>query len=125
MQVEGSLRFVKRTALVVTLIVLSLAAVHRYHLDGLNGWLLSLGAEEDTEYAAGYSDKAFRNVRSGMTEANVLALLGEPLEKSPRRPDGTEGWRYARSPSDASYRVRVIRLRHGIVTSVRHHFYYD
>jgi len=37
---------------------------------------------EHTEYAAGYSDQAFRTTRSGMTEQQVRAILGPPLTVS-------------------------------------------
>jgi hypothetical protein len=34
---------------------------------------------DSTEYSPGYSEKAFKEVREGMTEADVRRLLGEPL----------------------------------------------
>jgi hypothetical protein len=36
-----------------------------------------------TTYAPGYSEKAFKQVRKGMTQAEVLKLVGEPLQKRP------------------------------------------
>lgn len=53
-------------------------AVHFYLLDGLDGWFLSL-AGEDTVYATGYSDSGFRRVHRGMSEVELLELLGQPL----------------------------------------------
>ena len=35
----------------------------------------------NTEFTEGYSEKAFSSIRPGMTEAEVLALLGEPFKK--------------------------------------------
>jgi outer membrane protein assembly factor BamE (lipoprotein component of BamABCDE complex) len=35
----------------------------------------------NTKYAPGYSEKAFRSIRVGDTEASVVAKLGEPFAK--------------------------------------------
>jgi hypothetical protein len=97
-------------------------------LDGYDGWALSLLAmKEDTVYAAGYSDAAFRRVDIGMTEREVAALLQEPLEIYTAKL-GAElmpGWAYTRSAADASYRVRCILFRDGRVAKVLHEFYLD
>ncbi len=69
--------------IVATLFVLfALTLAHVYLLDGLDGWLFSQGLTEDTVYAAGYSDAAFRRVAIGMTADTVLTMLGKPLDRA-------------------------------------------
>lgn len=77
---------IKKVAYAVLIAVAILVGIHSYLLDGLDGWLLSLSGE-DTLYAPAYSDAKFRRVSRGMTQAEVLRLLGNPL---------AETWRYER-----------------------------
>jgi hypothetical protein len=61
---------------------------------------------EQTEYASGFSERAFASVRSGMSEAEVAQLLGSPLE---------QWWQYADNPGECRIVVfaqdRVVRWR--------------
>ena len=50
----------------------------------------------DTEYAAGYSRKAFASVRIGDTESEVLSKLGQPLREQPTEP--YVKWVYSADP---------------------------
>jgi len=61
-------------------VVISLAAI-----------LGSLGCEKTT-YAPGYSHQAFKEIKAGMTEQQVVQLVGQPLERlsSP----WCEAWEY-------------------------------
>src|SRR5437764_1148905 len=89
------------------LVTSGMLAIDHYLLDGLDGWLFSGGFAEDTAYAAGYSDEAFRTVRLGMTTGDVLARLGPPLWSGLR--DGArDSWRWSQSPGDQRSRVRVV-----------------
>ena len=58
--------------------------------------------EDDTVYADGYSDAAYRQIRRGSTTTEVRNLLGEPFETfgmiGDRRAD--DGWWYDRPESD-------------------------
>jgi hypothetical protein len=115
-------------AIVVVVLVASLVIFPP--LDGYSGWFISLLASvEDTVYAPGYSDGAFRRLRIGMSEQEVAGLLGEPLEKYDTDPDlhggFLRGWKYARSANDQSYRVRCVRFREGRVADVISEFYLD
>ena len=67
------------SAIVLTGLAAGVCLSHSYALDGPSGWLYSLAFDEDTVYAEGYSDEAFRRVRSGMSESAVLDLLRSPL----------------------------------------------
>ena len=70
----------RRILLALGALVVASSAVHFYLLDGVDGWLMSHGFADDTEYTAGYSDAAFRQVRwSSMTQEQVCHLLGEPF----------------------------------------------
>ena len=99
-------------------------AIDHYLLDGLDGWVFSGRFAEDTAYAAGYSDEAFRTVRLGMTTGDVLARLGPPLWSGLR--DGArESWRWSQSPGDKSYRIRVVVFEANRVVAVYSEFYVD
>lgn len=96
-------------------------------MEGYASWLTTfLAASEDTVYAAGYSDAAFKRVRVGMSETDVAELLGEPLEFY--AVEGTPdlvGWRYSRSARDASYHVRAVLFRDRRVVEIFCEFYLD
>ena len=47
---------------------------------------------QDTEYAPGYSDEGFASLRVGATQAQVAAVLGEPLAKHEVQP--SVSWLY-------------------------------
>lgn len=89
-----------------------LVSLHAYLLDGLDGWAFGLGLQEDTVYAAGYSDRAFRKVTVGMGSDEVLRLLGEPLRirtdpyalRSRAGESSDECWAYTVTPGDTNYR---------------------
>jgi hypothetical protein len=119
----------KSIVLILAALALVLAGgiLHVTLLDGLDGLLLSrfIVDFEDTRYASGYSDRAFRAVRVGMSTQEVLGLLGEPLERSRSERSGLDTWRYSVSPSDASYRVRVIQFLNGLASGKVHELYVD
>jgi outer membrane protein assembly factor BamE (lipoprotein component of BamABCDE complex) len=49
-------------------------------LDGFNGYLYFRFHPDKTIWADGYSDGAFKQVRDGMTQTEVYALMGPPLK---------------------------------------------
>ena len=68
------------TACKAALFLLALVALVAYEtlsLDGLNGLLSAW--KDNTVYAAGYSNRAFRWVRPGMGVEEVRGLLGDPV----------------------------------------------
>jgi hypothetical protein len=75
------MRSVKRVLFVVVAIAALAAVVHAYSLEGVDGLLFSRMMAEDTIYASGYSDGAFRKVHRSMTEAEVMRLLPPPIEE--------------------------------------------
>jgi len=122
-------RFLVGLALLVLVAFIGgLTLLNNYLLDGIHGWfastVLDFGKDEDTEYAPGYSDQAFRTIKVGMTTQEVLAILGPPLEAASL--GGTrETWRWSRSPGDKSYRVRAIVFEAGKVMKIKREFYVD
>lgn len=97
-------------------------------MEGYAGWFLSvLAPDEATVWAVGYSDAGFKRLRTGMTERDVAAILGEPLESYlvEGSPD-LVGWRYSRgAKDDASYHERAVLFRDGEVVEVFCDFYVD
>jgi outer membrane protein assembly factor BamE (lipoprotein component of BamABCDE complex) len=66
--------------LIVLLTTAALAAVvHAYSLEGLDGLLFAKTVHEDTIYAPGYSDTAFRKIHRSMNESEVLRVLPSPI----------------------------------------------
>jgi inner membrane protein len=73
-------RVAAKTMLPVTALWMGLVAVISYgeHTrDAIKGVLL----REDTSYAAGFSETAFRTIRPGLTESEVRGLLGSPYQE--------------------------------------------
>lgn len=74
---DNAVKLIAVTAVVITL---CLAALHVYHVEGLQGYVLSLFVQKwDTQYAPGFTDTAFRRIRQGMSEAEVSRVLPPPL----------------------------------------------
>lgn len=92
-----------------------------------------------TEYAPNYSHNKFKQVKVGMSEPEVLALIGEPFERTPDRscwlvergeecavvsPKST--WYYSQQDeTDTDYFVRNLEMENGKVTRVVKSFYGD
>ena len=104
-----------------------LVGLHCYLLDGLDGYFFRAGLGLDTTvYARGYSEAAFRKVSVGLTTAEVLKLLGEPLDKwSVEDLPGVTGMRWTKTPCDGSYAVRVILFERGQVIKKNSEYYVD
>lgn len=94
-------------------------------LDGPMG-LFGIMLLPDTEYAPGYSNWRFLQVREGMSAAEVRALLGEPLSVNEMQSaTGGKVWIYSRSPHDTHFRCRVLVFHGSVVTEVHTEFYVD
>jgi hypothetical protein len=111
-------------ALAALLVLVGGVAADAYFLDGLLGESRALVFGDTTKYADGYSERAFRNVRAGMSESEVRSAIGEPLSVF-KTADGGIGWRYSGSKNDGSYRQRLVYFRGDKVVSAIHEFYVD
>lgn len=63
-------------------LVLIVASMHLYLLDGIEGELYSIAFKEDTLYASGYTDNAFRRITPGIRESEVKEILNTPLDEA-------------------------------------------
>jgi hypothetical protein len=95
------MRYLSVTVVITLLVV---GAVHAYSLEGLRSWFLArLAEKEDTVYATGFSDAAFRKVRVGMSEKEVLGELMSPL---------SEVWFYGNGAIESTVRFTGNRVDH-------------
>jgi hypothetical protein len=107
-------------------VILTIHYLFNFHRIQIDGWVYEIRfliSGENSKYAPGYSDKKFRQVKNGMTIAELYKLLGQPLSKFPQK-DTTllnqgryVGLFYARSEvPNTNYRIRFIYLDNGFVT---------
>lgn len=92
-------------------------------LDGLRGAIFQFMFPDTSVYAVGYSDGAYRKIKTGDSQETVLGLLGEPLERDVI--SGVERWRYAKSRADSHYRMRQVSFKDGRVISREHYYLVD
>ena len=117
----------------MAVVALVLTAYRSWPLDGaVNVLLYQFVDEDDTVFADGYTDEAFRTVRATMKREEVYALLGPPINqrqhpdefKSRPAPGETvECW--TRTPNDGDYKVREIVFKGDIVVRRYSEFYFD
>lgn len=101
-------------------------------LDGIGGEIFGLITESDTRYTESYSHDKFSSIKIGMTEKQVIEIIGEPIVrwKPYLYSKYTEkihfvGLQYSESPSDTNYRLRQIYLDNGKVAEIISYFYLD
>jgi hypothetical protein len=122
--------------LIITLLAYASFAWPRITIDGLIGEPFDLLGCTDTQYGDGYSHWGFKRIEIGMTEQEVIAILGEPFYRwapyggrstSKRFPEKAHfiGLVYSRSPSSTHYRLRQVNLDNGFVVEIRGYFYVD
>ena len=104
----------------------------RIILDGISGELSSLVFPPDTKYSEKYSHENFRKIEIGMTEEQVIELIGKPLTVwQPYKPtkyiDKRHyiGFQYSESPSSVDYRLRQVYFDNGIVAERKDYYYFD
>lgn len=96
---------------------------NRYKLDGMRGVLGAAVLGDGTQHPPRYSDSGFASVQPGTRAKDVVRKLGKPLREVTNL-DGTDDWVYT-ATSGGNYRVRIIKLRGGVVVAKRHRFYLD
>jgi hypothetical protein len=116
--------------LLLTFLVKPFYFADRVKLDGVKGEVYGTLLGPSTVYAKDYSHEKFLSIKPGMTEQEVIQILGTPLDRFNPYPSFkdsmfTVGLRYAKgSDENAHYRLRIVYLRKGIVTKKRSQFYY-
>ncbi|MBM4782058.1 MAG: hypothetical protein GQE15_30625 [Archangiaceae bacterium] len=110
-----------KRALLVSLLALCsvLCGAQLWSIEGLDGVVASLAFDDTSEFAPGFSDSAFRAIRSGMTAREVTDRLGAPLHRS------GDVWFYSRSACDSHFHLRLVRFDHAVVTGTHAEFYVD
>jgi outer membrane protein assembly factor BamE (lipoprotein component of BamABCDE complex) len=109
---------------VVAFLAAAAFALDRYLLDGLVDSTHALFVREDTRYAPGYTDAAFRRVKIGMTQKQVSDLLGTPFARLPFS-GGQTTWWFSRNSEVYGSRERAIVFRNGVVAEKLHHFHFQ
>ena len=117
-------RRLKQTALALAVVALVMIGLHMWLIDGLGGLIWGSLFQEDTAYAAGYTDGGWRAVRIGMSSAEVTGIIGEPLQMWTNQ-DATVGMRWSKSPGDTNYRCRVLQFNNGRVSEKHAEYYVD
>lgn len=130
-----------RLSLYLALLVAVLASyaaltAPRIRIDGFLAEPFDLLGMTDTQYANGYTHRGFNRIEVGMTERDVIGILGEPLYRwspygarsvSKRFPTKAHyvALTYSRSPSSTHYRLRQVIFDRGEVAEIRGYFYVD
>jgi len=82
----------------------------------------------DTVYSKGFSEKAFSQVSPGMSKADVLQLLGEPLGIDEHH-DRDETWWYSNDGrcwfGDFAWLGRSVTFTNSVVMLTERKIYYD
>lgn len=104
----------------------------RVRIDGLMAELSALLLSSDTNYSQDYTHEGFDQITEGMSEQEVLELIGEPLKlwnpyKYGFQPEKADYYAfvYSESPTFTHYRLRQVILEDGIVKEIRGYFYVD
>lgn len=94
-------------------------------IEGYTGLILEyFFSDHDTVFAESYSDKGFLAIKKGMTEKEVIDILGEPLKRwTPK--DNYIGLQYSKSKGSTHYRLRQVYLTKGEVKEVIGYYYID
>ena len=98
---------------------------HAATLDGLfgNAFLALVG--DDTVYAQGYSESAFRDIEIGESEAQVLATIGTPLSVANIQEGRDRVFQYSDRKCDSPFRIRSVRVTDGRVSEITTGIWYD
>ena len=115
--------FATACLMAAALVVAAIVSYPTLALDGVSVELLLVSLPDRTSYADGYTASQFRQIGTGMSDKDVLHLLGEPLfHWSPRATTASvEVWCYSSAGPYArgSGRVRDVFLKNGVVVDVR------
>ena len=115
-------QFRLRTLFVATAVASLLASCLSRPVNPLD-WLFGLAFSEETFYSPDYTAFGWHRVRPGMTKAEVLKLLGEPLTKGAG--PHVEVWEYTSSGPSECYHLRQVHFSRGIVSEKFGLFYID
>ena len=127
----------KRTYLLLTVFILVVIDFcvnpDRIMLDGFTGEIAGLFLKTDTVFSSGYSHYKFNRLKTGMSETEVIDIIGPPLaewrqyENNRFHPDKQQyiTYLYSQSPSSINYRLRQVSFDRGRVAELKAYFYFD
>jgi hypothetical protein len=82
--------------------------------------------DSGTRYSAGYSERAFQQLRIGMTSAQIESALGSPLRKVDWSGDGAQNWMFSNQVSPTSdYWRRWVFIKDGKVIDLVSDYWWD
>ena len=123
----GRFQFRLRTLFIATAVAALLAFCFSRPVNPLES-LLGIVFGEETFYGPGYTEFGWRRVRAGMTKAQVLELLGDPLTKGSGQQFGgqqLEVWEYTSCGPSECYYLRQVHFSKGVVTNKLGDLYVD
>lgn len=98
---------------------------YNLRIEGCSGLIFEwFFPNHDTVVSENYSDRGFLEIKKGMTEAEVLNILGEPLTRwTPE--ENYVGLQYSESEGSTHYRLRQVYLTEGKVKEIIGYYYID
>lgn len=94
-------------------------------LDGYSGLIFRILLNtDDSKYSKNYSHQKFLKIKKGMTQKEVLKILGEPMYIENMKQNIIR-LQYSESPKDTHYRLRSIYLKNNKVDGIFSEFYVD
>jgi hypothetical protein len=88
--------------------------------------LLSIILGHETIYSDGFNEEGFRGVRVGMTQGEVVRLIGQPLGRNSVIEPGRVVWFFSKPVSGTSnYWDRHVVFAGDLVTEAKGRFYID
>ena len=101
----------------------------RVKLDGKIAEIQTLFFTSDTKYSEKYTHEKFNEIKIGMSEKEVVNILGEPISKFKPHKDSRNiklinhvAYQYSYSPSSSHFRVRNVIFDQGKVIEIIHCF---
>ena len=104
--------------------ILGAVGFNHWLIDGISGEFWSILFGEDTKYASGYSDAAWRRRQIGEALPDVMRDLGAPIDVW-TNDDKSLTMRWSISPGDTHYRTRALVVKEGRVVGKWSEFYVD
>lgn len=98
---------------------------YNLRIEGYSGMILEFFLpNHETVFAENYSDKGFLQINKGMTEEEVIKILGEPLVRWVPE-NNYIGFQYSESKESTHYSLRQVYFTQGKVKEIIGYYYID
>lgn len=126
---DQDMKILKTTLIVVLLLTVILWGLRfispNLRIEGYTGLIWEwIFPNHDTVFSEHYTHEGFLRIEEGMTEDQVLEILGEPINRWTPKEDYL-GLTYSQSPGSTHYRLRQIYLTEGRVKEIYGYYYTD